>query len=157
MLQEIVWNREGHDTIVYVSIIESFTNYTNGEVEQTWPSSQPKGIIIYWASQFDFELQFLKFSCSPTFRLLACHSGQSSQQPLLSYPPWFPLLLLVSIRSKYSLSCYFTTGSTFWWQVNFTKENQCATALKAGKEHKTGKDIFIGPESDHWLCLSLTH
>ena len=48
----------------------------------------------------------------------------------------------ISIRSKYSLSCYFTTGSTFWWQVNFTKENQCATALKAGKEHKTGKYIF---------------
>ena len=22
---------------------------------------------------------------------------------------------------------------------------------------KKGKNIFIGPESDHWLCLSLTH
>ena len=136
MLQEIVRNWEGYNTTVHVR--RSSTNH-NWKMLKTWQEAKNS-----WAAQIELEwapiskvLQFHSVQLQPY------HSTHSNTHQTFFYPE--NILSLSSYPlSKYSPLCYFIgTDFTFWWQVNLTKENQCTTAPKAWKEHKTGKRCFF--------------
>ena len=114
--QEIVRHWEGHDTTVHVR--RSPTNCIH-HVGDFWPKqiSRDPPFELEWAPIS----KVLRF---PPFQLKPDHPTAINTHPpkysflwniSLKYQQYFPL------HPKYSLSCYFSTDSTFWWQVNFTK------------------------------------
>ena len=95
--QEIVRNWEGYYTTVHVR--RSCTN-------NIWETKKSG------AAQF-------KLKWAPISKLLQFHSFQVLEQPTPPHQYKHSSSEENIFRSKYSLSCYFTTDSTFWWQVNF--------------------------------------